>query len=216
MDKGRACHGEFNSAQSQFSLSLCVSGKSRVMTGNWLPGPRANSQTPGTGQAQLVSSLTSPSSRAFMTEEVFFFFFFNDNHDFLPLADGASVPYTWAGTCPGFSDAAHPLLLPNAHILPPRTCELDLIWKAAFADAIQALGMRSAWITRMGPKSNNLSSEETEEEQPGGDGGRDWSDAAMMRRITWGHQELEELRGTLPRLQEASPADTRTADSWPP
>ena len=73
---------------------------------------------------------------------------------------------------------APPPTLPMAHILLPRTCELILFGKAVFAHVIQALEMRSAWITRVGPKSNDLSSEETEEEEPGGNGGRDWSDAA--------------------------------------
>ena len=74
MDKGRARHGESQPpAQSQFSLSLCVSETLCRDQCGWLPGPRASSQTPGTGQAQSVSSLTSPSSRAFATEEVFFF-----------------------------------------------------------------------------------------------------------------------------------------------
>ena len=111
----------------------------------------------------------------FATEEVFFFY---DNH-FLPLADAASVPYTWAGSALGpVMPPAPPPTLPMAHILLPRTCELILFGKAVFAHVIQALEMRSAWITRVGPKSNDLSSEETEEEEQGGNGGRDWSDAA--------------------------------------
>ena len=77
--------------------------------------------------------------------------------------------------------------------------------------------MRSAWITRVGPKSNDLSSEETEEEEPGGNGSRDWSDAAKEAQDYpkppgAGRAKGEHSRGS----REAHPADTRTADSWPP
>ena len=104
-----------------------------------------------------------------------------------------------------------------AHILLPRTCELILFGKAVFADVIQALEMRSAWITRVGPKSNNLSSEETEEEEPGGDGGRDWSDAAKDAQDYPKPPGAGRAVGDAPKAPgKHSPADTRTADSWPP
>ena len=172
MDKGRAHHGESQSpVQSQFSLLLCVWETPHCGQGGWLPGPRVSSQTPDTGQGKSVASLTSPVQGCLRLKKSFFFFY--DNH-FLPLADGASIPYTWAGPALGpVMPPAPPPTLPMAYILLPRTCELILFGKAVFAHVIQALEMRSAWITRVGPKSNDLSSEETEEEEPGGNRGRD-------------------------------------------
>lgn len=96
-----------NPQLSPSSASRCASRKRCVVTsaaGCLAPGqaPRPQAQArpnrcqvsllPVQGRLQLKKS-----------------FFFNDNHDFLPLADGASVPYTWAGPALGSVMPPHPL-----------------------------------------------------------------------------------------------------------